>query len=190
MKPTRRGKITDESLIEQAAGGDQEAFGDLYERYLDPIFRYIYYRVSTAEEAEDLTETVFLRAWETLASKKTEKIRNFQAWLYRIAHNLTVDHHRKNQPASLDQAHIMQHIQSTTTNTEEAVVQRLTEESLSAALFRLEEPYRNVIVLRFFNKLSHAETAEILGLTAGNVRVIQYRALKQLQAIMNEDDHD
>ena len=84
----------------------------------------------------------------------------------------------------------MQPVQSHTTNTEDAVEQRLTAEALSEALFQLEEPYRNVIVLRFFNKLSHAETAEILGLTAGNVRVIQYRALKQLQATMNEDDHD
>lgn len=186
---TSEGTNSDLSLIKSAAGGDQKAFGDLYERYLEPIYRYVYYRVATAEEAEDLTETIFLRAWENLRQDPSVDIRNFRAWLYRIAHNLTVDHHRKRRPASLDQAQFMQPLQSNAPDIEEEVEQQQMEDALSAALRQLEETYRSVIVLRFFNKLSHKETAKILDLSPGNVRVIQYRALKQLGAILNEEDY-
>jgi RNA polymerase sigma-70 factor (ECF subfamily) len=61
---------------------------------------------------------------------------------------------------------------------------------LNKAIEKLEETFQNVIVLRFFNKLSHAETAEVLGIKEGNVRVIQYRALKKLQTYLNEDNYE
>ncbi|MEJ2757418.1 MAG: sigma-70 family RNA polymerase sigma factor [Anaerolineales bacterium] len=177
-------------MIDRAANGDEEAFGDLYERYLEPIYRYVYYRVPTPEEAEDLTETIFLRAWETLVMKKNTKIENFKAWIYRIAHNLTVDFHRKKKPIQMESSQMGATIQPDSPNPEIEVQKKLSEQSLNKAIEKLEETFQNVIVLRFFNKLSHAETAEVLGIKEGNVRVIQYRALKKLQTYLNEDNYE
>jgi len=93
--PTGDPAASDAELIVRAVQGDADAFGDLYERYLDQIYRYVYYRVANSLEAEDLTETVFLKAWESLPGMRTNvKSMNFQAWLYRIAHNLVVDRYR------------------------------------------------------------------------------------------------
>lgn len=189
MKPQQE-VITDQSLIEMATNGDQEAFGDLYERYLEPIYRYVYYRVPTPEEAEDLTETIFLRAWETLTMKKSTKIDNFRAWIYRIAHNLTIDYHRKKRPAQFESAEIEIPANIAQTDPELEVQKKLTAQSLHKAISKLEEHFQNVIILRFFNKLSHAETAEIMGIQEGNVRVIQYRALKKLQTLLSEDQYE
>lgn len=188
---THQQELPDQNLIERAACGDQEAFGDLYERYLEPIYRYVYFRVPTPEEAEDLTETIFLRAWETLAMKKNIKIDNFKAWIYRIAHNLTVDFHRKKKTIQLEASQLEASIsQPTLSNPEFLVQNKLSAQSLNNAIGKLEETFQNVIVLRFFNKLSHAETAEILGMKEGNVRVIQYRALKKLQTFLSEENYE
>lgn len=173
-----------------AANGDQEAFGDLYERYLEPIYRYVYYRVPTVEEAEDLTETIFLRAWETLIMKKSTKVENFRAWIYRIAHNLTIDYHRKKRPAQFESSEIDYPADTVLTDPELEVQQKLSAQALHKAISNLEETYQNVIILRFFNKLSHAETAEVMDIQEGNVRVIQYRALKRLQTLLSEDQYE
>jgi RNA polymerase sigma-70 factor (ECF subfamily) len=80
-------------LITKAIAGDREAFGTLYERYLTIIYRYVFYRLGDEHDAEDLTEMVFVRAWEALGRYRTTEA-PFSAWLYRIAHNLLIDQHR------------------------------------------------------------------------------------------------
>ena len=86
-------EISEHDLISRAQKGDAEAYGDLYEHYLDTIYRYIYYRVHNHQDAEDLTETVFLKAWQSLPNYRIGKT-PFVAWIYRIAHNMVIDHHR------------------------------------------------------------------------------------------------
>ena len=182
---------SDQELIQRSVKGDPEAFGDLYERYLDQIYRYVYYRVQTVEEAEDLTESVFIRVWEDLRSRKNKKeIRNFNAWLYRAAHNLVIDHYRKKRPAQINLDGPSEAIQSPGPGTEEAAIGRIDSRNLAKALQNLEPTAQNVIILRFLNGLSHSETAQALELNEGHVRVIQYRALKQLRGILKEDRHD
>ena len=92
-KPLTPNVETDSQLAARAIDGDAEAFGDLYERYQNAIYRYIYYRVGEQGEAEDLTETVFLKAWETMPRFRVDQA-SFKTWLYRVAHNLLVDHRR------------------------------------------------------------------------------------------------
>jgi len=182
---------TDQELILKSIQGDQEAFGDLYERYLDQIYRYVFYRVQTVEEAEDLTEATFVRVWEDFRVRKNKpEIQNFRAWVYRVAHNQVVDHYRKKKPDQLDADNGATIIQSPGPGTEEAVIHKIDSHLLAEALKQLEETARNVIVLRFLNGLSHADTAGALNLNEGHVRVIQYRALKQLQAILQKDHDD
>ncbi len=88
---------TESELVALAVRRDAAAFGQLYELHLDSIYRYIYYRVGNAAEAEDLTEQVFLKAWEHIAAYDQRGL-PFAAWLYRVAHNLVVDYRRTRRP--------------------------------------------------------------------------------------------
>ena len=180
--------LSDNDLIQRAAGGDQDAFGDLYERYLEDIYRYVYYRVLDVEEAEDLTEAAFLRAWENLrTARKKPKVQNFRAWIYRITHNLVIDYQRKKKPVSLDLESADWANEVAVLGTEKIVEQQLSEAELVKALKELDDTMQQIVILRFLNDLSHAETAAVLGLTEGHVRVLQYRALKKLRLHLHED---
>src|SRR5258706_16230263 len=88
-----------DKLIRQAVKGDGEAFGLLYARHLDAIYRYVRFRIGNEADAEDMTEEVFVKAWEALPGYRIGE-HPFTSWLYRIAHNVTVDYHRKRQPDS------------------------------------------------------------------------------------------
>jgi RNA polymerase sigma-70 factor (ECF subfamily) len=180
--------IPDGELVRAAAGGDLEAFGSLYDRYLTPIYRYVYYRISEASDAEDLTEEVFIRAWGSLQrTDKSSQIKNFRAWLYRIAHNLVVDYHRQSREELLEEMPEEQQTSQLGPTTEEVSVRRQAGRELEAAIRSLEQPMQQVIILRFINGLSHAETAAIVGIKEGHVRVLQYRALKKLRAMLEKD---
>ena len=170
--------IDEVRLIERAVAGDAEAFGDLYERYLDQIYRYIYYRVGDSGFAEDFTETVFMRVWENLSSFQTELI-SFKGWLFRVAHNLLVDYYRtrkKQQP--LDENF---DLPDPAESPEELVITSEQETLVHVALRRLKKEYQDILALRFINELSHAEAAKALDRSVGAVRVLQHRALQALE---------
>ncbi|MFQ5460582.1 MAG: sigma-70 family RNA polymerase sigma factor, partial [Anaerolineae bacterium] len=91
-------------LASRATRGDRAAYSALYERYVDKIYRYIYYKVGDREQSEDLTSQTFLKAWHAIADYEWRSY-PFGAWLFRIAHNLVVDYHRaRRETASLDDA--------------------------------------------------------------------------------------
>ena len=182
---------SDQDLLRRAGDGDSSAFGDLYERYLEPIYQYVLYRLSSVEEAEDLTETIFLKAWENIRTKgNADQIENVRAWLYRIAHNLAVDYHRKKRPVSMDMHEQIDLTDQSAPSAEETVQARLSDHNLQTAVKALDEQSREIIVLRFFNGLSHAEVAGVLDLNEGHIRVLQYRALSRLKGILGEEPDD
>ncbi len=177
---------SDAELLTHAVKGDRQAFAVLYERYLEALYRYCYYRVADEREAEDLTETVFLKIWEALADADgCSPIRNFRAWVYRVAHNLIIDRHRtrrETQPI-LDEQSLVD---------PQPLPERMVESNEAArriarAIATLDATLQQVVVCRFINRFSHNETAEILGLSEGHVRVLQHRALKKLQAVLDKD---
>jgi RNA polymerase sigma-70 factor (ECF subfamily) len=174
---------SDAELVADALQGDAGAFGVLYDRYLHPLFRYIYYRVANYLEAEDLTELVFLKAWEGLGTLNLEGL-NFRAWLYRIAHNAVIDHHRTRKPeVSIDQISSLHH---NNPSPEQGVLARFEARQLAKAISQLNEDQQQVIACRFILGISHAETADIMDLKEGHVRVLQYQALKQLKTLLTE----
>jgi RNA polymerase sigma-70 factor (ECF subfamily) len=146
-------------LIARAVQGDADAFGDLYERYLARIYRYVFYRVSDVAEAEDLTEMVFLKAWEALRDYRLRDV-PFGAWLYRIAHNVVVDRHRTHKETLALEGHLVLH--DTVSSPEDSLDRRETIESVAHALAQLSPIHRQVLTLRFISGLSHAETALVL----------------------------
>jgi RNA polymerase sigma-70 factor, ECF subfamily len=181
--------VTEAQLVERALGGNREAFGDLYERHLPAIYRYIFYRTGEATEAEDLTETVFLKAWQAFGTYKPSEVA-FIGWLYRIAHNLLVDRYRTKRPEARvndderDSAH--------SSNPEAEALRKESTAHLALAVSQLDPLYQEVLALRFISGLSHAETAQIIGRNEGGVRVIQHRALALLRDLMPGEltDHD
>ena len=180
-------QFSDDELLARAVKGDKNAYGMLYERYLTPIYRYCFFRVSSPFEAEDLTELTFLKAWESLRrfSRNHREVRSFRAWIYRIAHNVVIDHHRTHKVSEPIEHHGV--AVDTKPNPEAALQARETGNALTNAISSLEPTYQQVIVCRFINQLSHAETAEVLGLSENNIRIMQFRALKKLAALLKKE---
>ncbi|MBI4788438.1 MAG: sigma-70 family RNA polymerase sigma factor [Chloroflexi bacterium] len=167
-------------LVFQATKHNHAAFGQLYDRYIDKIYRYIYYKVGNQTEAEDLSGQVFLKAWEAIGHYQCTG-RPFAAWLYRIAHNLVVDYFRtKRDAASLEEITTLIEPNS---DLDDIVEQHLTSETLRHALRRLTRDQQQVIVLRFLEGYNTTEVAQIMGKQPGAIRTLQHRALAGLNGV-------
>ena len=170
--------------MERAKNGDASAFGELYARYRDAIYRYVAFRVSDARDAEDLTGYVFLRAWEALPRYEPRGYR-FTSWLYRIAHNLVADHHRGRAAyvtAPLEVGADVPEEQQPTTL--ERVIAAEEAATLTRAVARLPAEQREVVLLRFVHGLSHTDIAQRLAKSQGASRVILHRALATLNQML------
>ena len=171
--------------LSKAISGDKQAFGSLYEYFYNQIFNYLLIRTGNRDEAEDMTEVVFLKTWDHLSSFSLKNgPHSFRAWLFRIAHNTLVDHYRKKRDVqSFEKVDISGSIKE---NPEWILHEKESTRELIQALSTLDVQAQHVIVSRFFSKLSHKETAQSLGISEGNVRVIQFRALEKLRKILKE----
>jgi len=181
-------QVQDDQLLARALAGDAAAFGDLYERYLDAIYHYVFYRVGGREEAEDLTEAIFMRAWLAL-DKNPPREAPFRLWLYRIAHNVIVDHYRKRKDLlGLEAAAF---IPDPKEGPEASVARQERADALKRKMQQLKEDHQQVLTCRFIAGLSHAETAVIMSRTEEAVRALQYRAIVALRnlLIIQEDIH-
>lgn len=172
----------EEALVRRAANGDAEAFGDLYVRHLDEIYRYVFYKVGNEKNAEDLTETVFLNAWEAIGEYQPRG-HPFSSWLYRIAHNAVVDHYRtKKDESPLDPVAFT--LADESLGPEETLMKRRQVSRLIEAFAHLSEEKQQLILLRFVEGLSHAQVAQILNKSEGACRVMQHRALAKLSDVL------
>ncbi|MBN1494141.1 sigma-70 family RNA polymerase sigma factor [Candidatus Peregrinibacteria bacterium] len=172
-----------EQLVIRSQKGDSEAFSKLYDEYFTPIYRYIFFKVRK-DEAEDILETLFLKAWENIKSYKKRKNVNFKSWLFRIAHNLVVDHYRLSRTHQELDPRMSDPKKEA--NPLERVQRSLNNESLKSALGKLKKKYRDVIVLKFINELSNEEVSRVLKKSEGSVRILQFRALKALKEHLAE----
>lgn len=163
-------------LVTKATGGDFEAFGELYDTFLERIYRYVFYQVRDQMTAEDITEEVFLKAWKAIKSCKGRE-QTFSSWLYRIAHNHVIDNfrsQRKNVSLEMDRL-------TSTVDIEERVELRLEHEQLLNMISRLPEPQKQVIILKFIEGVDNREIGQIIGKRQGAIRALQMRALKTLR---------
>jgi RNA polymerase sigma-70 factor (ECF subfamily) len=170
-------------LVEKAAGGDFEAFGELYNIYLDRIYRYVFYQVKDKMTAEDLLEEIFVKAWKAIGSYRG-KGQAFSAWLYRIAHNYLVDYFRKSQKRrSLEIERV-----AIVASDEGEFEKRATRQELLEALSCLRDNQRQVIILKFIEGLDNREISQIMGKSQGAIRILQMRALAILQKILGSEE--
>jgi RNA polymerase sigma-70 factor (ECF subfamily) len=176
-------------LASRASRGDRSAYAALYERYLDKIYRYIYFKVGQRSEAEDLTSQTFLKAWDAIADYEWRN-HPFGAWLFRIAHNLVVDYHRARKPSvTLDDAtpQLEWRASRDDVRPEHMLSEMLTERRVREAVGRLTEEQQQVLILRFFEGLSTGEVAELMGKRRGAIRGLQFRALSALRDLLHRE---
>jgi RNA polymerase sigma-70 factor (ECF subfamily) len=169
-------------LVLAAQRGDEQAFGELYDAYVDRIYRYIYYRVSTPEIAQDLTSEVFLRMVEGLPGYQYRQL-PLLAWLYRIAHSRIVDHYRRSRHRANDEDIEALNL-GTETDLDGAMMTSYHQQEVRNALSLLTDEQQQVIVLRFIEGHSLQKTADLLGKTIGAVKVMQHRALQSLNRVL------
>ncbi len=172
-----------QALLERAGRADLQALGEIYDRYVERIYSYIYHRVGQVELAEDLTGQVFMRMLEAIRSGRGWQT-SFSGWLYRIAHNLVIDYYRRRSRASFVDIDETPPIAVVEEEPSRRVQAALDREDLLAALKQLTEEQAQVITLRFLEGLSIAEVAAIMGKNEGAIKALQYRAIIALRRIM------
>lgn len=175
-----------ERLLLLAAHGDKHAFGLLYSHYLDEIYRFVYFKISDEQIAEDITEDTFLKTWKSLSRiyKENGKVDNFRAWLYRVANNLVIDYYRKKKPVlNLDRSWAKKQPLP-----EDLVLKEELSNKLVRLIKHLEPNHQEIIVLRLVNDLSHKEISEIMNISEGYSRVLLYRALKHLKRMLEKKE--
>ena len=185
-----QGRLKEKFLLFRVrAKRDPEAFGAIYDAYVDRVYRFIYFKVGTAEQAEDLTSETFLKAWQYLKDKK--EVPHLQALLYSVARSVVIDHYRA---TSKEQANVSldEHVadESVDVASEKFLKDVETNFDVTKVLEKLrglKEEYRDVIVMRYLDEMSAGEIAAALGKTTTNVRVILHRATRALSEAIGPD---
>ena len=176
------GQDEDATLAVRASGGDVTAFGLLYDRHVDAVYRYVYYRVRDDAEAEDLTSDVFMRALK--AMPRYEPRQAFLAWLYRIARNAVIDRARRGgRQVSYEDA-IEHPTADQIVEPDAELLAHSDSDALRAALTKLTPLQQEVLVLRFLEGFSTQEIARIVGKREGTIRGIQFRAIGALRQLI------
>jgi len=178
VKRSRMPLADEPQLVRQAKAGDSDAFGKLYDAYLERIYRFIYFRVEDQQTAEDISSQVFLKAWENLGRFQIGGT-PFLAWLYTIAHNAVIDHYRTRKvTAALDDVRLSDpgHAEWV----ENGIDFSVEMQSVKGALSTLTDDQRQVLLLKFIDEMSNEEIARHLGKREGAIRALQMRGLKAL----------
>lgn len=166
-----------------------DVYAQLYDLFVDKIYRFIFFKVNQVEEAQDLTAEVFLKVWQYM--QKNKKVGNFKGLLYQSAKNRVIDYYR--QKAKRDVVTDESIMQNIIDKRGERMIKDLEIKSeikgLDHFLRQLKAEYQEVLVLKYIEGYSNAEMAKILDKRTANVRVLAHRALKLLQTLINEADN-
>jgi len=170
-----------EQLVERTKSLDRYALAELCEYFYPRIYRYVFYRVNSAEDAEDITGEVFLRMIKSLQKQRG----SFQAWLFRIASNLVIDYYRRRarQPELVTVEE--EHVSSTRNSIDSQDI--LLQDRLKQSLPKLSTEQQQVIALKFIEGYNNNEIADILGKSVGAVKGLQFRALAALKKILHKE---
>ena len=171
-------------VIDRARTGDRSAFAELYDTYVDNVYRYLLYRVREPSDAEDLCSEVFTRAFANIHRYRWQG-KSFLAWLYTIARNAVTDRRRRERPTvEIDNAYGLAEDGPTA---HERAVHGEAVDALRGAVRHLTAEQQEVLVLRFVENRSSREVAKILSKNEGAIRALQFRALGRLRKLMRED---
>jgi RNA polymerase sigma-70 factor (ECF subfamily) len=173
--------------VDRARAGDAEAFGLIYDRYFDTVFRFIYYRVGNRLLAEDLTSDTFLRALKRIGSFAWQG-RDIAAWLVTIARNLVADHFKSGRyRLEIPTGDILdadREDRSPEGSPDSAAITHLTNVTVLAAVKQLNPEQQETVVLRYLLGLSLRETAQVMGKNEGAIKGLTFRAVRVLARLL------
>jgi RNA polymerase sigma-70 factor (ECF subfamily) len=183
----------EKELIAAAQGGDSVALTELFNANFPRVYRYMLARTGRSEDAEDLTQEVFIRMLDGLGRYQWRDV-PFTAWLFKIAHNIVVSRYRRDGAWMGKTTTLSESISTSATGPEDEVETRMALEQVLSAAQQLPPMQRRVVELRFAAGLTVAETAQVLSKTENNVKVIQHKAIARLKQYigsangLSEDD--
>ena len=183
-------KFKDKQVLSKLKSRDKEAFIKVYDDNVKDIHRFVYFKIGSREEADDLTSMIFLKAWNHIQNKTLEDAKTLRALLYKIARNAIVDYYRETGnkvTASLDDEEHRIEVIDEAENLQERLDRAADLELIKANLPLLKEEYREIIIMKFINDLSLEEIAEISEKSKGNVRVLLHRALNALRELVEQE---
>ena len=184
QKKSRMPLANERQLVLQAQAGNSEAFGQLYDAYMERIYRFVYFRVEDQQTAEDITSQVFLKAWSNLDRFQFSRT-PYLAWLYTIAHNAVIDHYRTRKVnTALDDVQLSQPDHSEAVENEIDLTVEM--QSVKSALQTLTDDQQKVLTLKFIEGMSNNEIARHLGKREGAIRALQMRGLQALAKQLEE----
>jgi len=175
----------EKQFIEEAKAGNQEAFGVIYNHYIAQIYRFVLFKVSGKQIAEDLTHEAFLSAWQNIKNYKQKEF-PISSWLYQIARNKVIDYYRTNKKnISID----TEEFDESSLGSEE---QKGLDTPMSIAKIKslikfLKPEYQDVIIMRYVEDLDHKEIAKAINKSEGAVRLLQHRAIKNLKELYEKN---
>ena len=179
--------MSDEELAQKAQEGDTEAFGELIGRYQDKLMRYARKFLLDPEDAQDIVQDIFIKAYENLRS--FDATRRFSPWVYRIAHNEFINEIKKRQSRktmfTMDFDTLFPHLQAAE-RADTAALERDTREMLEKHLEKVDPKYREPLVLYYIEGMDYREIAEIMHLPTSTVGVRLARARTILQKIAKD----
>lgn len=172
-------------IVTRAQQGDPEAFGELYDIYVDTVFRYVHFRAGSRSQAEDLTSETFVRALRRIGTVSWQG-RDFGAWLITIARNLLADHYKSARYRLEISTADMLDADRAEDGPENEVLDAMSSATLIEAVKGLNPEQQECIVLRFLQGFSVSETAQAMGKNEGAVKALQYRAVRTLGRLLPE----
>jgi RNA polymerase sigma-70 factor (ECF subfamily) len=178
----------DEGQIVEQAKTDPEAFGKLYELYVEKIYNYVYYRIGNHQDAEDLTAKVFHRALNHISNYNDKGV-PFAAWLYRIAHNLVANWHRdhkRRKVVALEQVSLSGDKEE---NPQKAAERSNERDLLLAAIHELPPERQQLLTLKFVERMSNADIGQLMGRSEGAIKSLYHRTLVSLKNLLAEHEN-
>lgn len=176
-----------EKLIKLAKNGDEAAFGMLYELYFTPIYRYVYLRVKSRALAQDLTQEVFMKAFEAVSGFE-ERGRPPLAYFFTIARNTIANFWRKKKEINVGQPEeTFKNLRAENGNPETLADGKIAAKNIKSALECLTDEQQEIIILKFVNELSNKEIAGLTGKSEAAIRQLQFRGLKQIRKFFKEN---
>ena len=180
--PQLHSRDSESTLVQQAARGDHAAFTSLYEMHVERVYRHVRFQVSSGQDAEDITQEVFVKAWKSLPRYKQNGA-PFVSWLIVIARNAVVDHFRSRKNIrELDENNEPQ----SEADPASAAEAEFARTEVRRAVMKLKGDRRTVILMHFIDGFSYEEIGKAIGKSAGAVRVMQHRALKEMRDILGK----
>src|SRR5919198_5507311 len=183
--PGRATSVHVRRLVERAQRGEREALEELYLLHFDRIFSYLQLSVGNRHDAEDLTTQTFVKMIEAIGRFRWRSV-PFSAWLFRIAHNVAMDHFRAARRVQLEEE-VPEPEDAAESSAEEEAMQSIGEASMFELIETLSPDQRQVLTLKFVFNFSNAEVGAILGKTEGAIKSLQHRALASLHRQLGED---